>query len=49
MQWVEHVARMRELKITHKILVGKPEGKKQTTGRPKRRWDLKETEYEGVD
>jgi hypothetical protein len=32
-----HVARRREKRNAHRILVGKPEGKRQL-GRPRRRW-----------
>jgi hypothetical protein len=33
----EHVARMREKRNAYRLLVGKPEGKRQV-GRPRRRW-----------
>ena len=33
-----HVARMEEEKGVHKVLVGKPEGKRPL-GRPRRRWE----------
>ena len=36
--WAGHVARMEEGKGVHKVLVGKPEGKRPL-GRPKRRWE----------
>ena len=36
MRWAGHVARMEEGRGVHKVLVGKPEGKRQF-GRPKRR------------
>jgi len=36
MKWAGHVARMGERRGAHRILVGKPEGKR-TLGRPKRR------------
>jgi hypothetical protein len=36
-RWVRNVARMEEEKNLYKILVGKPEGKKQL-GRPRHRW-----------
>ena len=32
------MARMREGRVVHRVLVGKPEGKR-TLGRPKRRWE----------
>jgi hypothetical protein len=37
-RWAGHVARMGEERGVHRVLVGKPEGKKQM-GRPKRRWE----------
>jgi hypothetical protein len=51
--WLGYVARMAEINA-HKILVGKPDGKKPL-GRPRRRWendirmDLWETGWEGAD
>jgi len=50
----EHVARMGESRGLHRVLVGKPKGKKQL-GRPRRRWedninvDLQEVECEDMD
>ena len=47
-----HVARMGYGRRAHKLLLGKPEGKR-SRGRPKIRWennifwDLKEVDYEG--
>jgi len=38
MRWVGHVARMGEGRGVHRVLVGKPEGKR-LLGRPRRRWD----------
>ena len=38
MRWAEHVARMEEGRGVHKVLVGKPEGKRQL-GRLRRRWE----------
>jgi hypothetical protein len=38
MRWVGHVARVEEGRGMHKVLVGKPEGKRPL-GRPRRRWD----------
>jgi hypothetical protein len=35
----EHVARMGEGRVVHRILVGKPEGKRPL-GRPRRRWEV---------
>ena len=32
------MARMKEGRVVHKVLVGKPEGKRPL-GRPRRRWD----------
>jgi hypothetical protein len=37
MRWAGHVARMGETRNAHRILVGKPEGKRQL-GRPRCRW-----------
>jgi hypothetical protein len=54
MRWVGHVARMGEKRNAYRILVGKPEGKRQL-GRPKRRWvdnikmDLREIGWDRVD
>lgn len=47
-EWAGHVTRMGRTRYIRKVLVGKPEGKKQL-GRPRHRWkgnvkvDLKET------
>jgi hypothetical protein len=38
MRSAEHVARMGEERGVHKVLVGKPEGKRPL-GRPRRRWE----------
>ena len=38
MRWTGHVARMGEGRDAHRVLVGKPEGKR-TFGRPRRRWE----------
>ena len=38
MRWAGHVARMGEGRGVHKVLVGKPEGKRPL-GRPRRRWE----------
>ena len=38
MRWMGHVARMAEGRGVHKVLVGKPEGKRPL-GRPRRRWE----------
>ena len=38
MRWAGHVAHMGEEKGVHRILVGKPEGKRPL-GRPSRRWE----------
>jgi hypothetical protein len=54
MMWAGHVARMGEERKVHKVLVGKPEGKRPL-GRPMRRWedevrmDLREICLGGVD
>ena len=38
MKWAWHVARMGEGRCVHRVLVGKPEGKRPL-GRPRRRWE----------
>jgi len=38
MRWVGHVARMAEGRGVHRVLVGRPEGKRPL-GRPRRRWE----------
>ena len=38
MRWAGHVARMGEGRGMHRVLVGKPEGKRPL-GRPRRRWE----------
>ena len=38
MRWAGHVARMGEDRGAHRMLVGKPEGKRPL-GRPRRRWE----------
>ena len=38
MRWAGHVARMEERTGVHRVLVGKPEGKRPL-GRPRRRWE----------
>jgi len=38
MRWVGHVARMGEGRGVHRVLVGKPEGKRPL-GRPRHRWE----------
>ena len=38
MRWVGHVTCMEEGRGVHKVLVGKPEGKR-LLGRPRRRWE----------
>ena len=38
MRWAGHVARMEVGRVVHKVLVGKPEGKRPL-GRPRRRWE----------
>ena len=40
MRWAGHVARMGEGRGVHRVLVGKPEGKRPL-GRPRRRWEYK--------
>jgi len=54
MSWPEHVARMREMRNSYSILVGKTEGRRPL-GRPRRRWenniimDVRAVGWEGVD
>ena len=54
MRLVWHVAHMGERRIVHRVLVGKPEGKRPL-GRPRRRWqdnnkmDLQEVGCGGMD
>ena len=38
MRWAGHVARMGEDRVVHRVLVGKPEGKRPL-GRSRRRWE----------
>jgi hypothetical protein len=38
MRWDGHVARMGEGRVVHRVLVGRPEGKRPL-GRPRRRWE----------
>ena len=38
MRWVGHVARMGDGRGVHRVLIGKPEGKRPL-GRPRRRWE----------
>ena len=38
MRWAGHVVRMGEDRVVHRVLVGKPEGKRPL-GRPRRRWE----------
>ena len=38
MRWAGHVARIGEGRGLHRVLVGKPEGKRPL-GRPRRRWE----------
>jgi hypothetical protein len=40
MRWAGHVARMGEGRVVYRILVGKPEGKRQLM-RSRRRWEYK--------
>src|SRR5215510_2888334 len=39
MRWAGHVTRMVEERGVHRVLVGKPKGKR-TLGRPRRRWEV---------
>jgi hypothetical protein len=48
MRWAGHVARMGEGRGVHRVLVGKPEGRRPF-GRPRRRWeDNTKTDVEEV-
>jgi len=38
MRWAGHVAHLEEGRYVHRVLVGKPEGKKPL-GRPRHRWE----------
>jgi hypothetical protein len=38
MRWAEHVARRGEGRGAYRVLIGRPEGKRQL-GRPRRRWE----------
>jgi hypothetical protein len=38
MRWAGNVARMEEGRVVHRVLVGKPEGRRPL-GRPRRRWE----------
>jgi hypothetical protein len=40
LRWAGHVARVEKGRGVHKVLVGKPEGKRPL-GRPRRRWEDK--------
>ena len=54
MRWAGHAARIRERRGLHRVLVGKPEGKRPL-GRTRRRWannirmDLQEVGCGGMD
>jgi transcription termination factor 2 len=54
MRWARHVARIREGRGVHRILIGRPEGKRPL-GRPRRKWkdnikmDLRETGIDGAN
>jgi hypothetical protein len=54
MRWSGHVARTGERRGEHRVLVGKPEGKRPL-GRPRLRWedntkmDLQEVGFGGMD
>ena len=54
LRWMGHVARMGEKEGMYRVLVGKPEGKRQL-GRPRRKWEnnikmhLQEVECGGMD
>ena len=36
--WAEHAARIRDIRVVYRILVGKPEGKRPL-GRPRLKWE----------
>ena len=38
MRWAGHVVRMGDGRVVHRVLIGKPEGKRPL-GRPRRRWE----------
>jgi hypothetical protein len=38
MRWADHVACMGEMRNAYRVLVGKPEGRRQL-GRPRHRWE----------
>ena len=38
MRWAGHMACMEKGRVVHKVLMGKPEGKRPL-GRPRRRWE----------
>jgi hypothetical protein len=38
MSWAGHVVRMGEGRVVHRVLVGRPEGKRPL-GKPRRRWE----------
>jgi hypothetical protein len=54
MRWAGHIAQMREKRNAHRILVGKPEGKRPL-GRPRCKWednirmDLREIRWSGMN
>jgi hypothetical protein len=50
MGWAGYVARMGEERGVHRVLVGKPEGKR-SLGRPRRRWEdnIKMEGWRGLD
>jgi len=52
MRWEGHIARMGEMRNAYKVLVWKPEGKRQLV-RPRHRWEdnirMDETGQEGVE
>jgi hypothetical protein len=54
MRWAGHVAHIRETRGVYRVLVEKPEGKRQL-GRPRRRWeynikmDIQEVGCVGID
>jgi hypothetical protein len=47
MRWAGHVVRMGEGRVVHRVLVGKPEGRRPL-GRPRHRWEDIKTDLQEV-
>ena len=47
MRWARHVARMGDVRGVHRVLVGKPEGKRPL-GRTRRRWEDNKIDLQDV-